>query len=137
MVPDTRSPRSGRVETRFIRDPARQSLKTPPRSSPSSREGNAREKSSSRPRIPLHGMAVLTKASGGTSVSLEPSLGLDNIDERTPPTPPRRMLIAGWLQKIVGPTSSLLYTIRGELPCAFYHTYHCFNNYDSDNASIR
>jgi hypothetical protein len=33
--------------------------------------------------------------------------------------------------------SSLLYAIRGELLCAFHHTYHCFNNNDSDNISIR
>jgi hypothetical protein len=39
-----------------------------------------------------------TKASRGTSVSPEPGLGLDNIDERTPPTPPRRPLTTGWLQ---------------------------------------
>jgi hypothetical protein len=39
-----------------------------------------------------------TKASGGTSVSPEPSLDLDNIDQRTPPTPPRRLLTMGLLQ---------------------------------------
>jgi hypothetical protein len=36
-----------------------------------------------------------------------------------------------------GLTSSLLYAIRGELPCGFHHTYHCFDNNDSDNTSIR
>jgi hypothetical protein len=35
-----------------------------------------------------------------------------------------------------GPTRSQLCAIRGELPCAFHHTYHCSNNYDSDNTSI-
>jgi hypothetical protein len=38
-----------------------------------------------------------TKASGETSVSSEPGLGLDNIDERTPPTPPRKLLATGCL----------------------------------------
>jgi hypothetical protein len=37
----------------------------------------------------------------------------------------------------IGPTSNLLYTIRGELPYTFYHIDHCFNNYDLDNTSIR
>jgi hypothetical protein len=37
------------------------------------------------------------KASGGTSVSPELGLGLDNIDQRTSPTPPRRLLTTGWL----------------------------------------
>jgi hypothetical protein len=36
-----------------------------------------------------------------------------------------------------GLMSSLLDTIRGELPHAFHHTCHCFNNYDLDNTSIR
>jgi hypothetical protein len=31
-------------------------------------------------------------------VSLEPGLSLDNINKRTPPTPPRRLLTTGWLQ---------------------------------------
>jgi hypothetical protein len=38
-----------------------------------------------------------TKASGGTSVSPESGLGLDNIDQRTPPTPSRRLLTTRWL----------------------------------------
>jgi hypothetical protein len=37
----------------------------------------------------------------------------------------------------IGPTSSLLYTIRGELPSAFRHTYHHVNNYDLKSTSIR
>jgi hypothetical protein len=36
-----------------------------------------------------------------------------------------------------GPTSSLLYAIQNGLPCTFHLTYHCVNNYDSDNVSIR
>jgi hypothetical protein len=42
--------------------------------------------------------AGLTKASGGTSVSPEPGLDLDNTDQRRPPTPPRRLLTTGWLE---------------------------------------
>jgi hypothetical protein len=38
------------------------------------------------------------KASGGTSVSPELSLSLDNINQRTSPTPPRRLQATGWLQ---------------------------------------
>jgi hypothetical protein len=37
----------------------------------------------------------------------------------------------------IGPMSNLLYAIRGELTCAFHHAYHCGNNYDLDNTSIR
>jgi hypothetical protein len=32
--------------------------------------------------------------------------------------------------------SSLLYAIQKELLCTVHHTYHYFNNYDSDNTSI-
>jgi hypothetical protein len=39
--------------------------------------------------------------------------------------------------KTTGLVSSLLYAIWDELPCAFHHTYHYFNNYDSDNTSTR
>jgi hypothetical protein len=36
-----------------------------------------------------------------------------------------------------GLVSSPLYTIRDGLPCTFYHTHRCFNNYDLDISSTR
>jgi hypothetical protein len=69
----------------------------------------------------------MTMASGGTSVLLELGLGLDNIDERTPPTP----------RRLQDRRQVYFYTIRDRLPCTFHHIYHCFNNNDSDNTSIR
>jgi hypothetical protein len=80
-----------------------------------------------------------TMASGRTSASPERGLDLDNIDERTPDVtnPSAETANNGLATETAGPMSSLLYAIRGELPCAFHHTYHYFNNYDSDNTSPR
>jgi hypothetical protein len=77
-------------------------------------------------------------ASGETSVSPEHGLSLDNIDKRTPDatSPPRAETTdIGMATETARLMSSLLYTIRDELPCALHHTYHYFNNCDSDNTS--
>jgi hypothetical protein len=78
-------------------------------------------------------------ASGGTSTSPEHGLDLDNIDERTPDAtnPSAETTDNGMAIETTGLVTSLLYAIRDELPCAFHHTYHYSNNYDSDNTSTR
>jgi hypothetical protein len=65
--------------------------------------------------------------SGETSASLKHGLGLDNIDKRTVETSAETShngmgIETTWL------VSSLLYAIHDEIPCAFHHTYHYFNN---------
>jgi hypothetical protein len=91
----------------------------------------------------------------------EPGLDLDNADQRRPPTPPRRLLTTGWLQDrcqfcftpygenyhalftILPPFLFIcrwivqFYTIQRQIKRNGGSTYHCFNNYDSDNTSIR
>jgi hypothetical protein len=81
----------------------------------------------------------MTMASGGTSASPEHGLGLDNIDKRTlvATIPSAETTYNGMATGTTGLMSSLLYAIWDELPCAFHHTYHYFNNYDLDSTSTR
>jgi hypothetical protein len=67
------------------------------------------------------------------------SLGLDNIDERTPDAtnPSTETTDNEMATETTGPMSSQLYAIWDELPYAFHHTHHYSNNYDSDNTSTR
>jgi hypothetical protein len=78
-------------------------------------------------------------ASGGTSASPEHGLGLDNIDERTPDATNSSAETSdnGMTTETTGLVTSMLYTIRDDLPCAFHHTYHYSNNYHSDNTSTK
>jgi hypothetical protein len=71
--------RLGNNSSRILKEATLKTMLTPPCTTACPKEGS-------------------TKASGGTSISPVPSLGLDNIDQRTPPTPPRRLLTTGWLQ---------------------------------------
>jgi hypothetical protein len=64
----------------------------------------------------------------------ELGLDLDNITQRTSPTPPRRLPVAGWLQDHV---KSALRHMRWISTCFFHHAYYCVNNYDSGSVSIR
>jgi hypothetical protein len=37
----------------------------------------------------------------------------------------------------IGPTSSPLYAIWGELPCTYHHTYHCLDSTSIRQAQVR
>jgi hypothetical protein len=74
-----------------------------------------------------------------TTVSLQRGLDPYNIDKRTPDATnsSAKMADNGVATKAAGVMPRVFYAIRDALPCAFHHTYHYFNNYDSDNTSTR
>jgi hypothetical protein len=78
-------------------------------------------------------------ASGEISTSPEHGLGLNNIDKRTHDATNHSIKTADNEMAIetTGLVSSLLYAIWEELSCAFHHTYHYFNNYDSNDTSTK
>jgi hypothetical protein len=74
-----------------------------------------------------------------TTVSLQRGLDPYNIDKRTfdATNSSAEMADNGVATEAAGLMPRLFYAIRDTLSCAFHHTYHYFNNYDSDNTSTR